>query len=128
MSKEEIESLERELERLEIEFKQNTKRISDKLKKIKARKSLANEEITQEESAFERTNIRDYARLGPAPKIELGDWVEITNDYKYKDKGKVGVVFKFNKPRDRLWLRTPSGQPIERALKNVRKIDKPSWV
>ena len=105
MSEKQIAELEKELLKLKIDFDRRTTEITKKLK-----------EIRQIQTQSDRTNDS---------KLKVGDWVVITNEYRSIEKGIVGQVTKFNKPRDRLWLKDRTGRTHQRAPWNVEKIDRP---
>ena len=104
MSEKQIAELEKELLKLRIDFDRRTAEITNKLR-----------EIRQNNTQSDRTSDS---------KIKVGDWVVITNEYRSIEKGIVGEVKKFNKPRDRLWLRDKEGRIHQRAPWNVEKINR----
>ena len=131
MSKKEIENLEVKLAKLQLDFNKQADEITNSLKLIRNRQSLetqskdiqtGSEGEVYSDAQEEQTSNNDDSHT---TDIVIGDWVQVTNDYKYIDKGKIGIVYKFNKKRDRLWLRTKKGENIQRAPWNVRIVNEP---
>ena len=131
MSEREIENLKLKLAKLQLDFNKQANDITNQLKEIRKRQSIENQSrvtrtVTEEEvfSDAEEEQI-DNSNDIYTTDIVIGDWVKITNDYKYIDKGKIGQVYKFNTKRDRLWLKTKKGEKIQRAPWNVETVNEP---
>ena len=133
MSDKEIAELEKQLLHLQIDFNRRASVITSQLREIRQRNIESDwittdiREVDNSQEQFEdaqeehlTTNISDRTY-----RIEVGDWVKVTNSYRYSQKNKVGKVYKFNKNRDRLWLETKSGEIIQRAPWNVVKTTEP---
>ena len=131
MSNKEIENLEQKLSKLQLDFNKQADEITNQLQSIRRRQSQQSKaketETLSEEEVYEDARAEQPSTsLEVETTIKLGDWVVVTNDYKYIEKGKIGIVYKFNKKKDRLWLRTKQGENIQRAPWNVAITQEPS--
>ena len=130
MSNKEIENLEQKLSKLQLDFNKQADEITNQLQSIRRRQSQQSKaketETLSEEEVYEDARAEQPSTSSEAETIKLGDWVVVTNDYKYIEKGKIGIVYKFNKKKDRLWLRTKQGENIQRAPWNVAITQEPS--
>ena len=125
MSDEEIKELEKELLNLQIDFHRRASVISRRLQNIRRRFNTQSEILnSSNEDNFEDAQQEEQFEIDDC-RIKIGDWVKITNDYRYSEKGIIGEVIKFNKSGDRLWIRDNNGITYQRAPWNVVKTTKP---
>ena len=121
MSDKEIEALEQELANLQVEFNRRVNQITRKLQFIRQRKqNTAHSETEDMEEVFEDAQEEQES----TGLIRKGDWVKIINNYRYREKGVIGKVYKFNKSADRLWLRDTQDISYQQAPWNVTKLSK----
>jgi hypothetical protein len=124
MSDDEIKQLEKELQNLQLDFNHRANRITKRLQTLRRRNSTQLEHSNESaEDTFE--DAQQEEEQTDDSRIRIGDWVKITNNYRYLEKGVVGKVYKFNKSRDRLWLQKLDGTSHQRAPWNVIKTKAP---
>ena len=135
MSQREIDELALTLQRLRIEFNSRANEITNRIEvlrrhsangradAIEHRTNQSTEDIfvDAQEEQQQNDSSNDTSTI-----IKIGDWVEIINEYRYIEKGKIGKVYKFNKNRDRVWFRSKRGDSYQRAPWNVRKVKEPN--
>ena len=103
----EIAEITKQIDTLVLDFNRQTRRLKQRLEHLKSDKK-SNEDIDNIE-----TTVRGETEL------QLGDTVEITNNYLYK-KGTKGVVVKLTKAR--VTLRDTNNTLHSRSRNNVRRL------
>ena len=91
MSNDEIKQLEKELQNLQLDFNRRANRITKRLQTLRRRNSTQLEHSNESaEDTFE--GAQQEEEQTDDSRIRIGDWVKITNNYRYLEKG---VVEKF---------------------------------
>ena len=111
MSNKQIEELEKELSELRLEFNKRATTIQTKLERIRREQERPTESENRPSEA-----VRNHI------DFEIGDLLEITNEYRYIDKGVRGRAVAFNKSKDRVTIVDDKGKKYIRAPWNLKKV------
>ena len=111
MSDSEIEELQQELQQLQLDFNKRTTAINTRIERLRKRKERATRpDSNTSEDVWNRVNF------------EIGELLEITNKYKFVEKGVQGSAMRISKNRERITIIDKNGKKYIRAPWNLKKV------
>ena len=90
MTDREIEQLQKELEQLKLDFNIKANRITTKLADIARRRSVETTTVNEADTSGEFHDAAEESTPEPDNKLKKDDYVTITNNYRYSEKGVIG--------------------------------------